>query len=54
MYLSINYTRYLSKFAGFVLGVVQYGCITHCTLEYIGDFVVVRCFCLEKYFKYKL
>ncbi|XP_058461033.1 mitochondrial inner membrane protease subunit 1 [Malaya genurostris] len=30
----------LSKVAGICGYVIQYGCITHCTFEYLGDFVV--------------
>ncbi|XP_055543963.1 mitochondrial inner membrane protease subunit 1 [Wyeomyia smithii] len=30
----------LSKIVGFCGYVIQYGCITHCTFEYLGDFVV--------------
>lgn len=33
--------KFLSKVAGICGYVVQYGCITHCTFEYLGDFVVV-------------
>lgn len=33
--------KFLSKTAGLVGYVIQYGCLTHCTFEYIGDFVVV-------------
>uniref|UniRef100_A0A1Q3F9C4 Mitochondrial inner membrane protease subunit n=1 Tax=Culex tarsalis TaxID=7177 RepID=A0A1Q3F9C4_CULTA len=32
--------KFLSKAAGVFGYVVQYGCITHCTFEYLGDFVV--------------
>ncbi|KXJ80152.1 mitochondrial inner membrane protease subunit 1 [Aedes albopictus] len=32
--------KFLSKVAGICGYVVQYGCITHCTFEYLGDFVV--------------
>ncbi|XP_055638997.1 mitochondrial inner membrane protease subunit 1 [Toxorhynchites rutilus septentrionalis] len=32
--------KVLSKLAGICGYVVQYGCITHCTFEYLGDFVV--------------
>lgn len=37
--------KFLSKVVGICGYVVQYGCITHCTFEYLGDFVVVRSFC---------
>ncbi|XP_058813029.1 mitochondrial inner membrane protease subunit 1 [Topomyia yanbarensis] len=30
----------LSKIAGIGGYIIQYGCITHCTFEYLGDFVV--------------
>lgn len=30
-----------SKILGTVGYVIQYGCIAHCTFEYVGDFVVV-------------
>lgn len=33
--------KYLSKAIGIAGYVIQYGCITHCTFEYLGDFVVV-------------
>ncbi|XP_050100625.1 mitochondrial inner membrane protease subunit 1 [Anopheles aquasalis] len=32
--------KFLSKALGVCGYVIQYGCITHCTFEYIGDFVV--------------
>ncbi|XP_052889381.1 mitochondrial inner membrane protease subunit 1 [Anopheles moucheti] len=32
--------KFLSKALGVCGYIVQYGCITHCTFEYIGDFVV--------------
>ncbi|EDS28676.1 mitochondrial inner membrane protease subunit [Culex quinquefasciatus] len=32
--------KFLSKAAGVFGYVVQYGCLTHCTFEYLGDFVV--------------
>lgn len=32
--------KFLSKVVGICGYVVQYGCITHCTFEYLGDFVV--------------
>lgn len=32
----------LGKTLGFVGYAVQYGCIAHCTFEYIGEVVVVR------------
>ncbi|XP_065095659.1 mitochondrial inner membrane protease subunit 1 [Ochlerotatus camptorhynchus] len=32
--------KFLSKVVGVCGYVVQYGCITHCTFEYLGDFVV--------------
>lgn len=31
-----------TKVAGVLAYMVQYGCITHCALEYIGDFVIVN------------
>lgn len=34
----------LSKLLGAVGYVIQYGCIVHCTFEYVGDFVVVSTF----------
>lgn len=33
--------KFLSKSAGLIGYVIQYGCLTHCTFEYLGDFVVV-------------
>lgn len=33
--------KFLSKSAGIAGYVIQYGCITHCTFEYIGDLVLV-------------
>lgn len=36
-----NMFKYLSKAAGLVGYIIQYGCLTHCTFEYIGDFVIV-------------
>lgn len=33
--------KFLSKAAGVFGYVIQYGCLTHCTFEYLGDFVVV-------------
>ncbi|KAL5277209.1 IMMP1L family protein [Megaselia abdita] len=32
--------RFLSKAAGAAGYVIQYGCLTHCVFEYVGDFVV--------------
>uniref|UniRef100_A0A182QPW8 Mitochondrial inner membrane protease subunit n=1 Tax=Anopheles farauti TaxID=69004 RepID=A0A182QPW8_9DIPT len=32
--------KFLSKAVGVCGYIIQYGCITHCTFEYIGDFVV--------------
>lgn len=32
--------RVLARCAGTVFAVVQYGCIAHCTLEFVGDFAV--------------
>ena len=32
----------LVKAIGVGAVIVQYGCIAHCTLEFVGDFVVVR------------
>lgn len=32
--------KFLSKALGICGYIVQYGCITHCTFEYLGDFVV--------------
>lgn len=32
----------LGKTLGFVGYAVQYGCIAHCTFEYVGEVVVVR------------
>lgn len=32
--------RFVSKALGVCGYIIQYGCITHCTFEYIGDFVV--------------
>lgn len=41
----MNYLSQLRTTTAKVLGVVgyliQYGCITHCAFEYIGDFVIV-------------
>uniref|UniRef100_A0A1B6CTZ4 Peptidase S26 domain-containing protein n=1 Tax=Clastoptera arizonana TaxID=38151 RepID=A0A1B6CTZ4_9HEMI len=36
----MTYSGYLSKFTGLVIKVIQYACITHCTLEYVGGFVM--------------
>ena len=33
--------RVLARCAGTAFAVVQYGCIAHCTLEFVGDFAVV-------------
>ncbi|KAJ9581991.1 hypothetical protein L9F63_003681 [Diploptera punctata] len=30
----------VAKFVGVVGYIVQYGCVTHCALEYLGDFVI--------------
>lgn len=35
------FTKVLGKTCGFLGYVLQYACITHCTFEYIGDFVMV-------------
>lgn len=32
--------KFLSRAIGFTGYVIQYGCITHCTFEYLGDFVM--------------
>nr|ADO28149.1 mitochondrial inner membrane protease subunit 1 [Ictalurus furcatus] len=32
--------RFFSKVLGFIGYAVQYGCIAHCTFEYVGEFVV--------------
>jgi hypothetical protein len=36
-----NISSYATKVAGVLAYMVQYGCITHCALEYVGDFVIV-------------
>lgn len=41
MLISSNIKRIIAKCGGIVVGMVQFGCITHCALEYVGDFVVV-------------
>ena len=33
--------RVLAKCGGVAIVLVQYGCIAHCTLEFVGDFVLV-------------
>lgn len=38
------FNKYALKAVGAVATILQYGCVTHCALEYIGDFVVVRLF----------
>ncbi|PNF15314.1 Mitochondrial inner membrane protease subunit 1 [Cryptotermes secundus] len=35
-----NISNCATKVAGVLAYMVQYGCITHCALEYIGDFVI--------------
>lgn len=40
MLISSNFKRFVAKCGGIVVGMVQFGCITHCALEYVGDFVV--------------
>ncbi|KDR13846.1 mitochondrial inner membrane protease subunit 1 [Zootermopsis nevadensis] len=35
-----NISNYATKLAGVLAYMVQYGCITHCVLEYVGDFVI--------------
>jgi hypothetical protein len=37
-----NISSCATKVAGVLAYMVQYGCITHCALEYIGDFVIVN------------
>jgi uncharacterized protein YuzB (UPF0349 family) len=37
-----NISNYATKVAGVLAYMVQYGCITHCALEYVGDFVIVN------------
>lgn len=39
-----NISNYATKLAGVLAYMVQYGCITHCVLEYVGDFVIVNTF----------
>ncbi|KAK4312890.1 hypothetical protein Pmani_015715 [Petrolisthes manimaculis] len=34
--------RHLGKWLGVAGYMVQYGCIAHCTLEFVGDFVVCK------------
>ncbi|KAL4709356.1 hypothetical protein ACJJTC_007088 [Scirpophaga incertulas] len=34
------FLRFIGKTCGFFGYVVQYACVTHCTFEYIGDFVM--------------
>ncbi|KAL0839786.1 hypothetical protein ABMA28_016421 [Loxostege sticticalis] len=34
------FLRILGKTCGFVGYVIQYACVTHCTFEYLGDFVM--------------
>ncbi|KAL5006205.1 hypothetical protein ScPMuIL_015011 [Solemya velum] len=34
--------KFFSRSLGVVVSVVQYGCIAHCTLEYVGDIVVCK------------
>lgn len=40
--------KYITKATGIVGYIIQYGCWTHCTFEYIGDFVVVNEIILHK------
>nr|CAD7400579.1 unnamed protein product [Timema poppensis] len=35
-----QFRKRAAKLAGLVGYVIQYGCITHCVFEYVGDFVV--------------
>jgi hypothetical protein len=39
-----NISNYAAKLVGVLAYMVQYGCITHCVLEYVGDFVIVNTF----------
>jgi hypothetical protein len=47
-----NISNYATKVVGVLAYMVQYGCITHCVLEYIGDFVIVNTFIFSIYFAY--
>lgn len=37
----MTFLKFVGKTCGFVGYVFQYACITHCTFEYLGDFVMV-------------
>jgi hypothetical protein len=47
-----NISNYAAKVVGVLAYMVQYGCMTHCVLEYVGDFVIVNRFILLMYVKY--
>ncbi|XP_049888247.1 mitochondrial inner membrane protease subunit 1 isoform X1 [Pectinophora gossypiella] len=36
----MGFIKFVGKTCGFMGYVVQYACVTHCTFEYIGDFVM--------------
>lgn len=44
-----NISNCATKVAGVLAYMVQYGCITHCALEYIGDFVIVNKFIISAF-----
>ncbi|KAI5703063.1 hypothetical protein M8J75_007329 [Diaphorina citri] len=42
MVVNSNFTGVLKKFSGTLWYLVKFGCVTHCVMEYFGDFVFVR------------
>jgi hypothetical protein len=41
MVVNSNFTGVLKKFSGTLWYLVKFGCVTHCVMEYFGDFVFV-------------
>ncbi|XP_017300916.2 mitochondrial inner membrane protease subunit 1-like [Diaphorina citri] len=39
MVVNSNFTGVLKKFSGTLWYLVKFGCVTHCVMEYFGDFV---------------
>ncbi|KAL1459340.1 hypothetical protein WDU94_011332 [Cyamophila willieti] len=39
MVLNSNFTQVFKKFNSTLWSLVKFGCVTHCVMEYIGDFV---------------
>lgn len=35
------FSKFIGKSVGFLGYALQYACLTHCTFEYVGDFVMV-------------